>query len=325
VIDINHYPVDKARISNLRHRPIGLGVQGLADTFIKMRLPFESGEAMRVNRMIFETIYHASLEQSMEIAKRRSILSAVDDKYAVINEFEKVIATGPYRGAYATFEGCPASQGILQYDMWNATPTPGRYDWEGLKQDIQKYGLRNSLLVAPMPTASTSQIMGFTEAFEPITSNIYKRKTLAGEFIVINKYLIRDLIKEGLWCKTLKEKIMMEDGSVQNIPEIPERIRELYKVVWEMKQRSLIDMAADRGAFICQSQSMNLFVDDPSFQRLTTMHFYSWNKGLKTGLYYLRTKPKASAQKFTIEPTLQGSKRSMAEEDDETTCLTCSA
>lgn len=323
VIDINLYPVEKARRSNLRHRPIGIGVQGLADTYVKMRLAFESDGAMEVNRMIFETIYHASLEQSMEIAKRRGEILLKQDSdrsvqertYANMNEFEHDLSV-EHQGAYATFGGSPASLGVLQFDMWGVTPNQERYDWNGLKKDIMRFGLRNSLLVAPMPTASTSQIMGFNEAFEPFTSNIYKRKTLAGEFIIINKYLIRDLITQGLWSKSLKDQIVLGDGSIQHIKEIPDNIRELYKVVWEIKQRNVIDQAVDRGAFICQSQSMNLFVDDPSFQKLTTMYFYSWSKGLKTGLYYLRTKPKASAQKFTIEP-----KRDV----DEETCLTCSA
>lgn len=315
VIDINYYPVEKARRSNLRHRPIGIGVQGLADLFVLMRYPFESTEAAKLNKDIFETIYHASLESSMEISRKRhehiqEYITTEDDNvksrlsdYIKFNEFEKDCVNSKYPGSYVTFDGCPASQGILQFDMWNVQPSD-RYDWDSLKNNIKAYGLRNSLLVAPMPTASTSQILGFNECFEAFTSNIYKRKTLAGEFILVNKYLIRDLLKLGLWNKDLKDKIIINDGSIQGIDEIPEDLRELYKTVWEIKQKAVIDMAADRGAYICQSQSMNLFMEDPDFKKLTSMHFYSWQKGLKTGLYYLRSKPKAQAQKFTIDPSL---------------------
>lgn len=304
VIDINYYPVEKTRRSNLRHRPIGIGVQGLADTFILMRLPFDSEEAKKLNRDIFETIYHASVECSMEIAKKRAevVAQARDgEEYNLhMHEFENI--HGKYPGAYATFEGSPASQGILQFDMWNVQPSD-RYDWKKLKEDIQQHGMRNSLLLAPMPTASTSQILGFNECFEPITSNIYKRKTLAGEFILVNNYLVRDLMALGLWTKDIRDKIIIDDGSIQNIPEIPTELKQLYKTVWEIKQRIIIDMAADRGAFICQSQSMNLFMEDPDSKKLTSMHFYAWEKGLKTGQYYLRSKPKAQAQKFAIDPS----------------------
>lgn len=315
VIDINYYPVEKARRSNLRHRPIGIGVQGLADLFVLMRFPFESVSASDLNKNIFETIYHGALEASMEISKKRQehILEYIhindqNEKsklhdYIKFNEFENDCMYSKYPGSYVTFEGSPASKGILQFDMWNIKPSD-RYDWDTLKKDIQTYGLRNSLLVAPMPTASTSQILGFNECFEAFTSNIYKRKTLAGEFILVNKYLIEDLLKMGIWNKDLKDKIIINDGSIQGIDEIPEDLRELYKTVWEIKQKTVIDMAADRGAFICQSQSMNLFIEDPDFKKLTSMHFYSWQKGLKTGIYYLRSKPKAQAQKFTIDPNL---------------------
>lgn len=302
VIDINYYPVEKTRRSNLRHRPIGIGVQGLADTFIQLRYPFDSEDAKNLNRDIFETIYHAAVECSMEIAKKRAevieMSSNVNEYNLNMNEFENI--QSKYPGAYSTFEGSPASQGILQYDMWNVKPSD-RYDWSSLKENIMKYGMRNSLLLAPMPTASTSQILGFNECFEPITSNIYKRKTLAGEFIMVNNYLVRDLMKLNLWTKDIRDRIIIGDGSVQDIEEIPEELKQLYKTVWEIKQRVIIDMAADRGAFICQSQSMNLFMDDPDSKKLTSMHFYAWEKGLKTGQYYLRSKPKAQAQKFTID------------------------
>lgn len=309
VIDINFYPVEKTKRSNLRHRPIGIGVQGLADTFVKMGYTFESEEARQLNKDIFETIYHGSVESSHEIAKKRHMIikgledisSIKSDMYLNINEHENT--TGNYPGAYSTFEGSPASQGILQFDMWNVEPS-NRYDWKSLKESIKTYGLRNSLLLAPMPTASTSQILGFNECFEPFTSNIYKRKTLAGEFILVNKYLLQDLMKLGLWNKEIKDKMIIDDGSIQNIPEIPDDIKRLYKTVWEISQKVIIDMAADRGAYICQSQSMNLFMEEPTFKKLTSMHFYAWSKGLKTGMYYLRSKPKASAQKFTIDPSL---------------------
>jgi ribonucleotide reductase alpha subunit len=312
VIDITFYPVDKARRSNLRHRPIGIGVQGLADLFVMMKLPFDSPEAAQVNKYIFETIYHGALEASMEISKKRHeyALELYGDKtdaqsylaYLKYNEFDPLV-TSKYPGAYSTFEGSPASEGILQFDMWNVEPST-RYDWDTLKQDIKKYGLRNSLLLAPMPTASTSQILGFNECFEPFTSNLYKRKTLAGEFIIVNKYLIKDLIKLGIWSNELKDKIILAEGSIQDIMEIPEELRNLYKTVWEIKQKTIIDMAADRAAYICQSQSMNLFMEDPDFKKLSSMHFYAWGKGLKTGMYYLRSKPRGKAQKFTIDPNM---------------------
>lgn len=274
IIDLNYYPVEEARNSNLRHRPIGLGVQGLADVFILLRMPFESEEARKLNRDIFETIYFAACSASHELAKEE--------------------------GPYSTFEGSPASKGLLQFDLWDVQPSD-RWDWAGLKQGIVKDGLRNSLLVAPMPTASTSQILGNNECFEPYTSNIYTRRVLSGEFIIVNKHLLRDLVDLGLWNDGLKNKIIAANGSVQHIPEIPAHIKELYKTVWEIKQRTLIDMSADRGAFICQSQSLNLFMENPTYAKLSSMHFHAWKQGLKTGMYYLRTKAAADAIKFTVE------------------------
>jgi len=275
VIDINFYPTSKTKTSNKRHRPIGIGVQGLADAFALMNLPFNSDEAKEINKNIFETIYHAALESSMEIA--------IED------------------GSYETFEGSPASKGILQFDMWDVKPS-NRYSWSSLKQKIKKYGLRNSLLVAPMPTASTSQILGNNECFEPFTSNIYVRRTLAGEFIMINKYLIRELIKENKWDENIKNEIIKDNGSIQNIEHLSKELKEKYKTVWEIPMKDIIDMSADRGAFICQSQSLNLWMKVPTYDKLTSMHMYAWKKGLKTGLYYLRTKAKAAPQQFTIEP-----------------------
>lgn len=274
IIDNNYYPVEEARNSNLRHRPVGLGVQGLADAFILMRLPFESDLAKVLNRNIFETIYFAAMSASKDLAK-------VD-------------------GAYESFLGSPLSKGLFQFDLWDVKPS-GRYDWESLREEVKKYGVRNSLLVAPMPTASTSQVLGNNECFEPYTSNIYTRRVLSGEFIIVNKHLLKDLVSLGLWNNAMKDRIITANGSVQHIEEIPAEIRELYKTVWEIKQRNLIDMAADRGAFICQSQSLNLFVDSPNTAKLTSMHFYAWKKGLKTGMYYLRTQAATKAVQFTVE------------------------
>jgi ribonucleoside-diphosphate reductase alpha chain len=276
VIDVNYYPTPKTQRSNLRHRPVGIGVQGLADVFMLMNVPFHSDAAKLVNKHIFETIYHAALEKSCELAQRD--------------------------GPYETFAGSPASKGILQFDMWNVDPTNDRYDWTALKQLIMTHGVRNSLLLAPMPTASTSQILGFNECIEPITSNIYNRRTLAGEFILTNKYLMNDLLKLDLWNEKIKNNIISNNGSVQHIETIPLEIREKYKTVWELPMKHLIDMSADRGAFICQSQSLNLWLEDPNYNTLTSMHFYSWSKGLKTGIYYLRRRARHQAQKFTIEP-----------------------
>jgi ribonucleoside-diphosphate reductase alpha subunit len=274
IIDNNYYPIEEARNSNMRHRPIGLGVQGLADVFILLRLPFESELAKLLNRDIFETIYFAAMSASKDLAVEQ--------------------------GAYETFEGSPLSKGIFQFDMWNVKPT-NRWNWEKLRKEVVENGVRNSLLVAPMPTASTSQILGNNECFEPYTSNIYSRRVLSGEFIIVNKHLLKDLVQLGLWNNDMKNRIISANGSIQNIESIPADIKELYKTVWEIKQRNLIDMAADRGAYICQSQSLNLFVDTPNASKLTSMHFYGWKKGLKTGMYYLRTQAATQAVQFTIE------------------------
>ncbi|MDZ7898452.1 MAG: ribonucleoside-diphosphate reductase subunit alpha [Arcicella sp.] len=275
IIDRNYYPVEEARNSNMRNRPIGLGVQGLADVFIMLRMPFESDEAKRLNKDIFETLYFAAMEASMELA----------------------IKEGPYE----TWAGSPISQGVFQFDMWNVTPESGRWDWEALRAKVKEHGVRNSLLVAPMPTASTSQILGNNECFEPYTSNIYARRVLSGEFAVVNKHLLRDLVKLNLWNDSMKNKLISANGSVQNINEIPQNLKDLYKTVWEIKQKTIIEMAADRGAYICQSQSLNIHIQDPNFGKLTSMHFYAWEKGLKTGMYYLRTKAATDAIKFTVE------------------------
>jgi ribonucleoside-diphosphate reductase alpha chain len=274
IIDRNYYPVVEARNSNLRHRPIGLGVQGLADVFILLRMAFDSAEARQMNKDIFETIYYAALTASKDLAKDL--------------------------GPYETYKGSPISKGQLQFDMWGVTPG-NRWEWDILREEIAKYGVRNSLLVAPMPTASTSQILGNNECFEPYTSNIYSRRVLSGEFVIVNKHLLKDLVKLGIWNDRLKNQIIANNGSIQAINEIPENIKELYKTVWEIKQKSIIDMAADRGAYICQSQSLNLFIQDANFAKLTSMHFYAWEKGLKTGMYYLRTKAASDAIKFTVE------------------------
>ena len=305
IININYYPTDKTRTSNLRHRPIGLGVQGLADVFMMMNIPFHSEEARVLNREIFETIYYAALKASMTLAARH--------------------------GPYETFPGSPASQGILQFDMWGIDPASfgpsvyrkREYDWADLKAKIQKHGLRNSLLLAPMPTASTSQILGNNECFEPITSNIYTRRTLAGEFIMVNRYLIRDLIALGMWNERVKTNIIANQGSVQYIDGLSDALKLKYKTVWEMPMRHIIDMAADRGAFICQSQSMNLWVEEPNYNILTSMLFYAWNKGLKTGVYYLRRKAKHQAQQFTVEPEKAAAGTGVADEED--ICEFCSS
>ncbi len=336
VIDINFYPTEKTQRSNMRHRPIGIGVQGLADTFVLLDLPFYSDEAKEVNKLIFETIYHAALERSNEISNERKewIMDKLNNQYQMADllnkwEYEALIkgnnhVPGHYSdknhlGSYCTFSDSPASQGTLQFDMWNVEPS-NRYDWTKLKESIKLHGLRNSLLVAPMPTASTSQILGFNECFEPFTSNLYSRRTLAGEFIVINKYLMKELIELGLWNEQVKNNIIANKGSVQQLTILPEHIRNKYKIVWEIPMRHIIDMSADRGAFICQSQSLNLWVEDPTYNTLTSMHFYSWKKGLKTGIYYLRRKAKHQAQQFTIEPE----QKHDTEEKDEI-CEMCSA
>lgn len=320
VIDVNFYPHPKARVSNLRHRPLGIGVQGLADLFAILKIPFESDAAKSLNENIFETIYHAALESSNEISKKRHL--DVDYLHSNTNEFDPP-EDSKYPGAYCSFDESPASKGLLQFDLWDIKVANGRYDWDTLKDEIKKYGLRNSLLLAPMPTASTSQICGFNEAFEPFTSNIYKRKTIAGEFILVNKYLLAELIRLGLWNHDMKNNIIINDGSIQNIETIPQDIKDVFKTVWEIKQKCIIDMAADRGKFVCQSQSLNLFVEAPDFKRLSSMHFYAWDMGLKTGIYYLRSKPRAKTQQFTIDPRMQNNNKVNLEEPE--VCESCSA
>ena len=295
VIDVNYYPVEEARNSNMRHRPIGIGVQGLADAFILMKFPFDSGEAKKLNKDIFETIYYAAMEASMELSKKE--------------------------GTYESYKGSPVSKSIFQFDMWGITPDSGRWDWTKLKQKVKKHGVRNSLLLAPMPTASTSQILGNNECFEPYTSNLYTRRVLSGEFIVVNKHLLNDLIELDLWNDKMKDKIMEQNGSIQNINEIPEKIKLLYRTVWEVSQKSIIEMAADRGAYICQSQSMNIHMQDANFGKLTSMHFHAWKLGLKTGLYYLRTKAAADAIKFTIvKEEKENSKENKTENQEAIQC-----
>jgi ribonucleoside-diphosphate reductase alpha chain len=273
IIDHNYYPIKEARYSNLRHRPIGIGVQGLADTFVLLRLPFDSPEAKQLNKDIFETIYYAALTCSKDLAK--------------------------IEGTYETFKGSPLSKGIFQFDMWGVKPS-NRWEWDVLREEVIKHGARNSLLLAPMPTASTAQILGNNECFEPFTSNMYLRRVLSGEFPVINKYLLKDLVALNLWNEDMKNKLLANNGSIQNIPEIPENIRQLYRTVWEIKQKDLVDMAADRGAFICQSQSLNIHMDQPTMPKISSMHFHAWKVGLKTGMYYLRTKAATDAVKFTV-------------------------
>ncbi|MFN6379793.1 MAG: ribonucleoside-diphosphate reductase subunit alpha [Flavobacteriales bacterium] len=278
IIDGNYYPVPETRKSNMRHRPIGIGVQGLADAFILMRYPFDSADAKQLNKEIFETIYYAACTASKDLA--------IKD------------------GAYETFPGSPASHGILQFDMWDVKPT-NRWEWDVLKEEIKIHGMRNSLLLAPMPTASTAQILGNNECFEPYTSNIYTRRVLAGEYIIVNKHLLKDLVSLGLWNEDLKNKLIAANGSVQNIAEIPDNLKALYKTAWELSQKAIIEMSADRGAYICQSQSLNVFMENPNFGKLTSMHFYAWEKGLKTGMYYLRTKAATDAIKFTVDKKYQ--------------------
>ena len=295
VIDVNYYPIEEAKNSNMRHRPIGIGVQGLADAFILMRYAFDSEEAKKLNTEIFETIYFGAMEASMEIAKKD--------------------------GAYESYKGSPVSKGIFQFDMWGITPDSNRWDWTKLKQKVKKNGVRNSLLLAPMPTASTSQILGNNECFEPYTSNIYTRRVLSGEFIVVNKHLLKDLINLNLWDDSMKDRLMEANGSIQEIKEIPENIKLLYRTVWEISQKSIINMAADRGAYICQSQSMNIHMQNATFGKLTSMHFHAWKKGLKTGLYYLRTKAATDAIKFTI---VKDEKKSIEEKAEEQAAIQCS-
>jgi ribonucleotide reductase alpha subunit len=363
VIDVNFYPTDKTRVSNLLHRPIGIGVQGLADVFALMDIAFTSQEARVVNKLIFETIYHASLESSMEIAKQRAgkmialaryhtyIFANVDvahlDKFAkvdwvsreylkmsdanaFVNEMLPIPAEmygleGTQMGAYSSFAGSPASKGLLQFDLWGVTPDSGRYDWPALKEQIKIYGLRNSLLVAPMPTASTSQILGNNECFEPFTSNLYSRRTNAGEFVLPNKYLLAELIELGLWNEAMKDNIILNKGSIQQLTDLSPHLREKYKTVWEIPMKHLIDMAADRGAYICQSQSLNLWVEDPDYKNLTAMHFHAWQAGLKSGIYYLRRKAKHQAQQFTIKPQAQQQGQGQEQNKKEEDCLMCSS
>ena len=307
IIDENFYPVEAAKNSNLRHRPIGLGVQGLADTYILMGFPFESDDAKKLNKEIFETIYYASMTASKDLSKEL--------------------------GPYSTYEGSPVSKGIFQPDMWGVTPST-RWEWNVLKEEVLKYGVRNSLLLAPMPTASTAQILGNNECFEPYTSNIYTRRVLSGEFIIVNKHLLKDLVKAGLWNKDMRQKIMTANGSVQNIKEVPQNLKALYKTAWEISQKAIIEQSADRGAYICQSQSLNIFMENANFGKLTSMHFYGWEKGLKTGMYYLRTKAATDAIKFTVEKTIASEPASLVVEtqqaeiacslDDPENCEMCS-
>ena len=297
IIDNNFYPVEEARNSNMRHRPIGLGVQGLADAFIMLGFPFESEEARALNREVFETIYFASMTASKDLAK-------VD-------------------GPYQTIKGSPVSKGVFQFDMWGVTPT-NRWEWDLLKDEVKKHGVRNSLLLAPMPTASTAQILGNNECFEPYTSNIYTRRVLSGEFIIVNKHLLKDLVREGLWNKDMRQKIMAANGSIQNIQDIPQRLKDLYKTAWEISQKAIIEQAADRGAYICQSQSLNIFMENANFGKLTSMHFYGWEKGLKTGMYYLRTKAATDAIKFTVDKTVTEEPKAAQIVEDQQAAIACS-
>ena len=356
VIDINYYPVPETYRSNSLHRPIGIGVQGLADVFARLKIAFDSAEAKELNARIFEAIYYGSLSASCELAKEREDiiqeyieLSENEEIYESIadNELEyddllekmrsdyhildEELDRDEYMGTYSSYIGSPVHAGELQFDMWDGE-TRLTLDWDLMRNEIKKYGIRNSLLLAPMPTASTSQILGNNECFEPFTTNIYLRRTLAGEFIVINKYLVQDLLDKGIWNTEIKNKIIEDNGSVQGIEEIPDEIKKIYKTVWETSNKALIDMSADRGRFICQSQSLNLFIEKPTFNNLSSMHFYSWKSGLKTGLYYLRTRPVASAQKFTIEPKKKGdasedsgAKKVLACSRDNPDCEACGA
>ena len=347
IIDMNFYPTEKTNTSNKLHRPIGIGVQGLADVFALMDIPFHSDEARVINKNIFETMYHASLECSNTLSQQRLncmiTLRTLKAKgvessdlysslYKSVNPLkqELIDLKNDHSGSYSSFENTPTSRGILQFDMWNVDPTNERYNWSLLKENIVTYGLRNSLLIAPMPTASTSQILGNNECFEPFTSNIYSRRTNAGEFVIVNKYLMTELIALGLWNEDMKNNIILNKGSIQHIESIPLKMREKYKIVWEIPMKHIIDMAADRAPFICQSQSMNLWMEDPDYKSLTSMHFYAWQKGLKTGMYYLRRKAKHQPQQFTIAPPSNASSSSSSMQDknsnnDNFECETCSA
>jgi len=318
IIDYNFYPIPETKLSNTRHRPIGIGVQGLANIFYEMKTPFGSDESKDINNKIFESIYYGAIESSMEIAKEREIGMKIiktgmfNDKFVPDDEINSIrlklkplvneLERDNFLGTYSSYIGSPLHNGDLQFDLWGEKVDNSLHDWDSLRGEIKKHGVRNSLLVAPMPTASTSQILGNYECIEPVMSNIYSRRVLAGEFMVINEYLVKDLLLIGLWTEDLKDKIITNDGSVQNIKEIPNFIQERYKTAWEVKQKHILDMSADRGKFICQSQSLNLFVESPNFKILSSMHFYGWKRGLKTGMYYLRTRPSSRAQQFTIEP-----------------------
>ena len=344
VIDVNYYPIPECELSNKLHRPMGIGVQGLADVFALMKIAFDSESAKQINENIFETIYYSAVETSLEISIKREVkikeIKTLMDKIEKVSEstelsemkkdlsalkkiykpIKEELNRDNYLGSYSSFEGSPMSKGLFQFDLWGGKGSD-RYDWDMLKNKVKKHGIRNSLLLAPMPTASTSQILGNNECIEPFTSNIYLRRTLAGEFVVINKYLIKDLIDLNLWNEDIKNMIIKNNGSVKDIDEIPDNIKNVYKTVWEIGNKTLINMAADRGKYICQSQSLNLFVEKPDFNKLSSMHFYSWSKGLKTGIYYLRTKPIAQAQQFTIEPEKKKTKFVCKKDDPD--CLMC--
>jgi len=322
IIDFNFYPTDKTVVSNAKHRPIGIGVQGLADTFVLMDVPFHSEKAKEINKQIFETIYHGALTRSNELAIQRKndfMEESTTDSSSSDDSIDKTSSTS---GAYKSFVGSPLSFGKFQFDLWDVSPSD-RYDWDILRKSIISFGVRNSLLVAPMPTASTSQILGFNECFEPFTSNLYSRRTLAGEFVITNKYLMNELISLGLWSEQIKNNIIANNGSIQHLEQIPRHVRDKYKIAWEIPMRHVIDMAAERGAFICQSQSMNLWMEEPTYAALTSMHFYSWKKGLKTGMYYLRRKAKHRAQQFTIGP--ETTKKEGMTVSNEEICEMCSA
>ena len=319
VIDINFYPTDKTKLSNMRHRPIGIGVQGLADVFIMMGLSFNSETSKEINRNIFETIYHASMETSYELALERYNKYGKNKKSIVLRDDEKSKLNKEHIGAYSSFTNSPLFYGKFQFDLWEVEPSD-RYDWDDLRQKVMMRGVRNALLVAPMPTASTSQILGNNECFEPITSNIYSRNTLAGEFMVANKHLMKELSDMGMWNEEIKNNIIANKGSVKYIDALSDEVKERYRTVWEIPMKDIILMAKERGAFICQSQSLNLWQEEPTYGSLTSMHFYAWKQGLKTGVYYLRRKAKHQAQQFTIDPTKSKKKAS----DDEP-CEMCSA
>jgi ribonucleoside-diphosphate reductase alpha subunit len=339
VIDRGFYPTPGTKLSNKRHRPIGIGVQGLADVFARMKIPFDSKDAKDLNNKIFETIYYGAINESINISKKReksmikikklklsnseNLVKEIEELESIYKPIDEELNREKYLGSYSSFNTSPAANGILQFDMWGISPGK-RYNWGEVKDRIKKYGLRNSLLIAPMPTASTSQILGNNECFEPFTSNIYVRRTLAGEFIIINKYLLNDLIMLDLWNPELKDEIIINNGKISNIKKIPGIFKTVYKTVWEISQKAIIDMAVDRGAWVCQSQSMNLFLPEPDYQTLSSMHFYGWEKGLKTGIYYLRTQPKTKAIQFTIDPSTKKKVYNITQNENEI-CESCSA